>query len=1279
MSANSSGVPTEFVAESFETDVSDDEIDQFIEAVDNAVSSLREQMDDDTVESALRAGSGSYVLKSSMTRDGLQPESFTQDAIIDPLLDTLGYEYKTEAGGLSGGQTQVADYTVSLRDHPQVDSTRLLIEAEPINKDLDSRKHGIGQVRDWLSQREFESNFGFATDGLRWVFIRYDPDSYTHNIIERVDLQPVFLALFENQIGSRDTPTEVIFDADRDRVKRLIQTFRYDNFLSIAGDARQVIKQKREEITDEFYDDYIRYVFGIVSGEEDTARSLVGDGVVVPEAATENEARLLAVELMNRLIFIKFLEDKTLVQPNLLQTLVDTYESGMYADSFYESFCQPLFYDVMNEQPENRSPNVQNIDLFQDIPYLNGGLFRPSIEGDRFSEEDFDVRNSVLFSIIDLLERYSFSAGGSPTDLDPSVLGNVFEKTINYITSDNADTNKELGAYYTPSEITRFSAEETVRPALLDRFETALVEEAGWPEHEATGFDSVYELIEDLPGRWSTVSALLAEVDEFRVVDPACGSGHFLTSVLEEIVNIRKALYAQNESYPDEYRLKKTTVLNNIYGVDLVGPAVEIAKLRCWLSVISELETGNIDELADDDALALPNVAFNLREGNSLIGYTGFPETTDNGEQYQIGSFSEDSVRDRYEDIITEIEKHEQALDSETAEKHRKRANKKLQTAREELIEDIHGDFVEAGIGDITPETVEGMEPFNWVLEFAEVYADGGFDVVVGNPPWDRIKPLRDDFFTRYDREFRTLLPEAKNDRQEELLDDPEVAGAWKDYKRNIKIQADYFNNSDAYELQRPTVAGRTEGTENDLSALFLERVFQIAREDGYVAQVLPGAIFNGSSAKDLRMSLLDETTIQSLVTFENKGIFPEIDNRYNFGVLSFKNGGKTEDLRATFLQRDVGVLDELDEKALNIPRLVLARYSPEARIFPYVDSQEEVDVLTNILDNPSISDESRDGWHAKPYRELDRTNDSDRFVEDPSKGDYPVLGGSNVFQFVYDNTYFETDPPEFWSVDEEKDPELSAKRRIREKQSRKLKRAVYDAFDGSGSQVGFVNDLLEDHRGSKLSEDDVMLDCTEHRIVFRDVARSSDERTIIGSVIPDDVVCHNTLHTIRPYIVEPSEDDLEKERLHSAYKRVFTDRELFVALGLINSLPFDFLMRTKVDTHIVMYKFEESQAPALTEGDEWFDYISSRAARLNCYGEAFGEMRDRLGGIEPATDMDERRELQAEIDAAAFHAYGLDREQSGFVLDDFHRVQSPRIMDEDYFGMVLEKYDELA
>ena len=108
------------------------------------------------------------------------------------------------------------------------------------------------------------------------------------------------------------------------------------------------------------------------------------------------------------------------------------------------------------------------------------------------------------------------------------------------------------------------------------------------------------------------------------------------------------------------------------------------------------------------------------------------------------------------------------------------------------------------------------------------------------------------------------------------------------------------------------------------------------------------------------------------------------------------------------------------------------------------------------------------------------------------------------------------------------------------------------------------------------------------------------------------------------------------------------------------------------------MYKFKESQVPRLTEGDDWFEHIWTRAAKLNCYGDAFEDMRERLD-IEAATSPDERERIQAEMDAGAFHAYGLDREQTKFVLDDFYQVQNPRRMTDEYFDLVLEKYDEFA
>jgi len=1108
--------------------------------------------------------------------------------------------------------------------------------------------------------------------------VRYDPDSYTHSIIEDVDLRPVFLALFENATTEQHAPTAALSDEQRELVSTLLRTFEYGNFVSIIDDARAVIKRKQEAITDEFYQDYIEIVFGVEEGTDDRrARSLIGEGIVSPDAADGDDVRLFAVDLMNRLIFIKFLEDKRIVRPDLLDTLAKTYEDGIYPQSLYETFLDPLFYDAFNAKPDDRESGIENIEVFADIPYLNGGLFRPELDGTAaIDERDFDVRDSVLESIIALLERYEFSAEGGPTDIDPSVLGNVFEKTINYLATDPGDRNADLGAYYTPSEITRFSAEETVRPALLERFKTVLADERGWPAPELDQYDTLYELIDGLPGSGDLITALLAELDSFYVVDPGMGSGHFLTSVVEELVSVRQALYARMESHPSRHGLKKATVQHNIYGVDIMEPAVEIEKLRLWLSIIAELREEDVESL-DVEELALPNITFNVRQGNSLIGYVGFPEETDEGLA-TFERWSEDSVRSRFEDLIEQIDAYEEySAFPERAESHRERAEELFADYQTELDAEIFEDFRDV-VDGVTTEDLEAYTPFHWVLEFAEVYAEGGFDVIVGNPPWDRLRPTRDDFFVRHDEEFPSLLPKAKEAKQAELLEESAVAEGWEEYQREIEIVTEYFHDSGEYRMQTPTIGGTTQGTENDLSALFLERVFQLAKPGGYVAQVLPGAVFNGASTKHLRTHLLDETTIQKLVTFENQGIFPEIDIRYNFGVVAFKNDGRTEELHGIFQQTGMDSLQNFAAVGLTIPRRVLREYSPEARIFPYLQSQQEVDVLDTILAHPPVGDDSEDGWHAQPYRELDRTNDADRFVESEADGDYPVYGGSNVYQFSHDPSFVDIEPPEFWSVEEAVDPDASAKRRIREKNLRKLKRALYDAFDGTGSQVGFVNELLDEHRGEELSEDDVLLDCTEYRIVFRDVARASDERTIIASVIPPGVVCHNTLHTIRPYEITPERENLADSPLHSVYERVFIDESLFAALGLINSVPFDYLMRTKIDTHIVMYKFEESQVPRLTAGDEWFEYIWRRAARLNCYGEAFAEMRERLGGIEPATDPDEREVVQAELDAAAFHAYGLDREQTAFVLGDFYQVSNPRRMTDEYLELVLEKYDEL-
>ena len=675
--------------------------------------------------------------------DGQLPEELVKEYIVRPLLEHFGYDLVGETTVNSPFGRRAPDFVAESYSNKK---RYFLVEVEPINKDLDSKNSGTQQIREWLLSRAAGTDYGLATDGLTWIFVKFDLATNRIAKVLTVDLRPV-VSLFLNAsiIGEMDKVKNIIYQ---------LLFLKKTNFETLVNNFLIESEAKKEDITTKFYQKYSEMVFGRNSKGNITSGVSLISSITEPNNNKKHYRELFALITMNRLFFISFLQDKKLISSKLLMNLYNKYQkekSSILKITFYSGVIKRLFYEVFNTESKQRSDEVKGIEEYKNIPYLNGGLFRFNIE----DEDMYDIKDEGMDLILNFLDEYNIGLEAE-SELKPEILGYIFEKTINYLSGHGNEKQKEEGAYYTPDDVVNFIIEKTVINSIYKAM-IATLKTQGWGDRDLRSYDSVESILSCPPKNPKLIETIISSIYRIRVLDPACGSGHFLVAATNAITRIVTSLNLTEGKTPDQYEIKREVISNNIFGVDIDEIGVEITKLRLWLSVISEIDVKNINDFSSIGTL--PNIDFNIIYGNSLTGQFNeqlsltledFNDVIDISEFNTITSITEEKRRsieelinsNRIDKISEGYMRLLQIYRTESGNNAfimhhdllaiRKRVYQSIDSAFFSYLV-MHTDKKNKEI----PKSKEELNiPFHWKFDFYSIFNNGGFDVVIGNPPY---------------------------------------------------------------------------------------------------------------------------------------------------------------------------------------------------------------------------------------------------------------------------------------------------------------------------------------------------------------------------------------------------------------------------------------------------------------------------------------------------------------------------------------------------------------
>lgn len=503
------------------------------------------------------------------------------------------------------------------------------------------------------------------------------------------------------------------------------------NFLKKKGISFENLKTafSVEALSNEFFDryreqyaDFIQYITGkrfVKVGSKWEEKRLSEPNAALMGAFDYNEKKIrdYVKKMMGRITFLHFLQRKGWMCGDL-NYMQNMFENSLYKNDYLDSVLEPLFFGILNTKPAEREALFADYDWdksllneWKDIPYLNGGLF----ERDKEDEPESRFPADHFKRLFQFFSEYNFTIDeNDPNDaevgVDPEMLGKIFENLL--------EDNKDKGAFYTPKEIVHYMCQESLIAYLETNTSVA--------KDKIRQFVlSPEEGVKDIPE--NKKPKLLTALENVKICDPAIGSGAFPMGLLNELLHCREVL---SGDHYDRAKIKKSIIQNNIYGVDIEKGAVDIARLRFWLSIVVDEETPS----------PLPNLDYKIMQGNSLIeSFMGVDLSKLTYEKEYKKDKGEISLFDNEKNRLQKTVSH--LLFSYYCCSDHDRKMTLQQEISDTINKQLEAQAYDSTILDKlkTINLAENSNFFLWHTWFSDVFNRDdkeGFDIVIGNPPY---------------------------------------------------------------------------------------------------------------------------------------------------------------------------------------------------------------------------------------------------------------------------------------------------------------------------------------------------------------------------------------------------------------------------------------------------------------------------------------------------------------------------------------------------------------